>query len=566
MTNTQVAEMLDEIALLLELAGGNPLTIRSYADSARILEGIGEPVETLVATARLHELDGIGDAMQTEIVECVGTGRLEHLENLRMRFPEEMLELLHVPGLDPGKIRVLHEVHHIASPERLRHACETGELAGINGFSHAMQQKVLQGLEAVEGQRRHFRVNDAMLAAHLIIDWLRDSPGLKCIEIAGSLRRRKEFVKDINIMATGTHPEALVDRFAALPEWATLTSRVPDRASALVTVGIPVDLRVFPVSQFPFALAYFTGSRAHNAVLRQRARARGLRLSEHGLFAEDGAPLRCADETVVYSALDMPYVPPELRENQGEFDAAFFPRLIEPADIRGVVHCHSTWSDGKATVEQFAGAAAGLGYDYLVITDHSCSAVLSNGMRPERVLQQHAEIDTLNARSGDFRILKGVEADIGPDGSLDYDDELLSRFEVVIASVHGALEMTEKEATLRAVRAIENPHTMILGHPTGRMLLSRPGYPLNMDKVIDAAVANGVALEINVNPGRFDLDWRHLRRARDRGAKFVLGPDAHRIRGLNNIPYGVGVAKKGWLRREDVLNCQPWEAFLQCLR
>lgn len=566
MTNTQIVEMLDEIALLLELAGENPCTIRSYAKVARVLEGIAEPVEALVATPRLRELDCIGDALEKKLGEYVATGRLEYLEHLRLRFPEEVLELLRVPGLGPARVRLLHERHRIGSLERLRHACESGELAAIEGFGSALQQQVMLGVEVVEGQRRLFRVNEAMLAAHLIMDWLVESSLAQRVEIAGSLRRRREVVKDINIVAASDQPEAVIDRFEASPNAAELTARGPGRASVCLTNGIPVELRVSSIAAFPFALAHFTGSRAHNAVLRQRAAQRGLRLSEHGLLGDNDTPLDCADENALYAALGMPHVPPELRENSGEFDAAFFPRLIEPADIRGVVHCHSTWSDGKTTLEELAETAAGLGYDYLAVTDHSASSALANGMPPERVARQHEAIDALNGRSRGFKIVKGVEADIGSDGALDYDDELLSRFEVVIASVHNALEMNEDEATRRVVKALESRHTMILGHPTGRMLLGRTGYPLNMDKVIDAAVANGVALEINVNPGRLDLDWRHMREARDRGAKFVIGPDAHRIRGLNNIPYGVGVARKGWLRREDVLNCQPLGAFLQCLR
>jgi len=529
MTNTQVVEMLDEIARLLELDGGDSFEVRSYVKGARVLEGVAEPVETLVATARLRGLEGIGDVLEQKIGEYVATGRLEYLENLRLRFPEELLELLRVPGLGPGRVRVLHEEHRIGSLERLRTACETGELAALKDFGPALQEVVLRGVGLVEGERRLFRVNDAMVAAQLVRQWIVEGQVASQVEIAGSLRRCREVVRDVNIAAAGDRPEAIMDCFVALSHVAVLTERGPGGASVLLENGIPVHLRVCSPADFPFVLAHCTGSRAHNVVLRQRARARGMALCEEGLFRENGERVECADESALYAALGMPCVPPELRENRGEFDAAFFPRLIEAADIRGVVHCHSTWSDGKTTLEDLADAAAGLGYDYIVITDHSCSSMLANGMTPERVLRQHAEIDALNGQYDGFRIVKGIEADIAPDGSLDYDDELLGRFDVVIASVHSALEMNEDEATRRVVKAIENRNTAILGHPTGRMLLGRPGYALNMDKVIDAAVVNGVALEINVNPGRLDLDWRFMRQARDRGAKFVIGPRMHTV-------------------------------------
>lgn len=566
MTNTQVVEILDEIALLLEMAGGDPLEISAYANGARVLEGIAEPVGELVVTGRLCTLDGIGATLGKEIGEFVATGRNEYHENLRLRFPEEVLDLLQVPGLGAARVRLLHEQHGISSLERLRSACETGELAVIEGFGVAMQQGVLDAVGQAEERRRLFRVNDAVLAARQMHKWLLGAPEAERIEIAGSLRRRKEVVKNVNIVVSSTWAEAVIDRFASFPEVVTLTARGADSASVLLRNGIPVDLRVCSANSFSFVLAHFTGSRAHNTLLRRRAVERGHSLSERGLFRDNGECVDCADESALYAALGMAYVPPELRENAGEFDTAIIPRLIEPADIRGVVHCHSTWSDGKSTLLELAEAVVGLGYDYLVITDHSSSSVLANGMPPGRILRQHAEIDALNRAFGGFSIVKGAEVDILPDGSLDYDDELLNCFDVVIASIHNAAEMNEEEATRRVVKALENRHTMILGHPTGRMLLSRTGYPLNMDKVVDAAVANSVALEINVNPGRLDLDWRHMRQARDRGAKFVIGPDAHRIRGLNNIPYGVGVARKGWLRSEDVLNCQPLGAFLACLR
>ena len=566
MTNIHIVEMLDEIARLLELAGEDPAEIGAYARGARLVQNLSEPAENLLASDQVSPLDALEEGPRQQVAESVATGRSEYLEELRHRFTEELLEVLRVPGLSPGRVRALYQEHRIDSLERLRWACETGEIAGLCGLGPQAQQQLLHGVEVIEGQRRLFRVNDAMRSAQLVHAWMLEGSVAQRVEIAGSLRRRREVVGNINLVAAAGSPGDVLDRFAAYPEMAEVTGRQAEGAQGMLTNGIPVAMHVVAPSLFGAALVHYTGSRAHNHVLRKRARARGLSWDGPVLRAAGGGALFCAEEAACYAALDLPWIPAELRENRGECDAAFFPRLVEPADLRGVVHCHSTWSDGKTTLEDLAEAAAGLGYDYLVITDHSAASHGANGMTPETVARQHAAIDALNRQMAPFHVVKGVEVDILADGALDYGEALLGQFEVVIASVHSALEMGEEQATKRLVRAMENRNTMILGHLSGRMLLARPGYPVNVDRIVDAAVANGVAMEINVNPGRLDFDWRHLRKARDRGVKFVIGPDAHRIRGLSNIPYGVGVARKGWLRREDVLNCRPLGDFLQCLR
>lgn len=565
-TNKRIADLFDETAHLLEMEGENPFKIRSYTQGARVLEALDAPVEQVAAEGRLRELEGIGEALEKKILEYLAHGRIEFLEKLRVKYPEQVIELLRVQGLGPKRVIALYREHGIDSLERLRHACETGELAGIKGYGRALQDKVLESIEFLEERRGLYRLNTALESALELRDWLGGDGCAEMPEIAGDVRRHREVVRDVRIIASADAPRPLLERFMRAPGVAEVVSRRPDNVTVRLNTGIPARFHAVPPAVHPFALIHHTGSRAHTLALRQRAREQGLELGAKGLSRADGSPVPCGSEEGVYNALGLPFVPPELREGAGELEVGAFPQLIREGDVRGVVHCHSTWSDGVNTLEEMAREAADMGFEYLVITDHSRSAGQANGLSPERVARQHLEIDEINRRSGGVRILKGIESDIHRDGWLDYNDSVLATFDVVIASVHSHLEMSKDEATRRVIKALEKPHTMILGHPTGRLLLTRPGYPLDVDKVVDAAVANGVAIEISANPRRLDMDWRHLRRARDKGTRFVIGPDAHRVEGLRNIPFGVGIARKGWLTREDVLNCRPVEEFLKCLR
>lgn len=564
--NREIADLFSEIARLVELDGGNPFKVRAYAQAAAVLGESPEPVDRLAAENRLQSLAGVGEAIAKKTGEWLETGRIEFLEKLRAKFPDTVLDLLDVVELGPKRVRALWLEHGMDSLDMLREACLSGRFAGFKGCDAELEGAVLRRLEELEAHRVMFRTHQARTEAESLLAWVADTGLAVEAEIAGSLRRRREVVKDIKIVAACADPGALAAGFTATPKAAMVVSRRPDRGKVVLEAGMEATLHAVPPGEYPAALVHHTGSRAHNALLRQRAAERGLTLNERGLYGAAGAPLPCADEAGLYAALGLPWIPPELRENLGEFELAGTPRLVTPEEVRGVVHCHSDWSDGVDSLERMACAARELGYEYMAVTDHSRSADYANGLTPDRVAAQHVEIDRLNAAWGDFRLLKGIESEIHPDGSLDYGDEMLGLFDVVIASVHTETDMTRREATRRVIRAIEHPKTMILGHPTGRLLLARHGYVLDMEKVADAAAANGVALEINANPVRLDLDWRHVRRARDKGVKFVIGPDAHRVRGLHNIPFGVGVARKGWLGPEDVLNCRPVGEFLQCLR
>ncbi|MBI2422012.1 MAG: DNA polymerase/3'-5' exonuclease PolX [Candidatus Hydrogenedentes bacterium] len=561
-TNKEVAAVLDEIALYMQLDGENPFKTRSYTNGARLLESLEEDINTLVAANRLRELKGVGEALEQKITELVQTGRLEYLENLKRQFPPMISELFEISGLGPKRIKQVYDELQVGSLADLEAACTSGTLATLKGFSEKMQAKVLEGIAFARQHQGQFHINKALEAATPILQMLRNHQDVLRVELAGSLRRRKEIIKDIDLVASSNAPKPVMDAFVGMPEVAAVTGHGDTKSSVRLKSGISADLRVVTDAQFPFALAHFTGSKEHNVAMRQRAKDRMLKLNEYGLHREDESILPCNDEQDIFKALGLPFLPPEIREDRGEFDVAQTPRLVERADLRGCIHNHTTYSDGHNTLEEMVAAAQAEGYEYLHISDHSQTASYAGGLKPEAILRQHQEIDALQKRLSGFRILKGIESDILNDGSLDYDDAILASFDLVIASVHSKLEMTEPEATKRIIAAIENPFTRILGHPTGRLLLARPGYTLNMDKVFDACVANRVAVEINGNAKRLDVDWRLIRQGRDKGVLFSIGPDAHRVQAYKNVDYGVGIARKGWLGPEHILNCMSAEELL----
>ncbi|MCC6142891.1 MAG: DNA polymerase/3'-5' exonuclease PolX, partial [Candidatus Hydrogenedentes bacterium] len=513
MDRKDIAAAFEEIAVLMELAGENPFKVRSYVAAARNFEQIEGNIPQLVEEKRLREIKGIGLALEQKIEELVLTGKLQFLEDLRAQFPPTIYELFGVPGLGPKRIKMVYDALGIDSLAKLEEACLDSRLLSLKGFSKKLQDKILEGIAFSRQFTGQHLYNVAAAAAEELMDHLRDMPGVDQMQVAGSLRRCKEIIKDIDIVAASGEAEALMTRFVNAPAVVRITGHGETKASVVLDSGLAADLRVVKGEAFPFALAYFTGSKEHNVVMRQRAKQRGLRLNEYGLYREDGSTVPCANEEEIFRALDLPWIAPELREDMGEF-AGPLPALVEQEDLRGIIHCHSTYSDGADSVETMARTAKDLGYSYLVISDHSQSAAYAGGLKPDRVLQQQREIEDLNMRLKDFRVLKGIESDIRSDGSLDYEEDILRTFEIVIVSVHSKLAMTEEEATARIIRAIENPYSCILAHPTGRLLLERPGYPLNMEKVFDACVANNVAIEINASCHRLDIDWRHIRRGR----------------------------------------------------
>ncbi|MDZ4860249.1 MAG: DNA polymerase/3'-5' exonuclease PolX [Candidatus Hydrogenedentes bacterium] len=561
MTKKEVAAVLEEIALLLELSGENPFKSRSYVNVARALEMHEDELETLVSAKRLREIKGVGEALEAKIEELVTTGALGYHEALRAKFPESLFRLFHIPGLGAKRIRTLYEDLKISSLEELDAACANSSIAALKGFGDKMQQKIIEGIGFAKKHAGQSLFHKAHAEAVHLRDWIAQDKAAIRIEIAGSLRRRKEVVKDIDIVASSDDPETLMARFVGADGVERVTGRGETKSSVVLLSGLAADLRVVTDTEFPYALHHFTGSKQHNVAMRQRAKDRGLKMNEYGLFRGESL-VPCADETALFAALDLPYIAPELREDMGELELSSAPRLIEQGDLLGVIHCHSTYSDGKASIEQMARGAMERGYRYLVLADHSQSAAYAGGLVPEAVVKQHQEIAAVNKKLKPFRVVRCIESDIRGSGALDYDEDVLKTFEMLIASVHSGQNMSEADATQRVIRAVENPYTVILGHPTGRLLTIREGYPLDMDRVVDACIANRVIIEINANPRRLDIDWRHIKRARDKGALFSIGPDAHSVEALDDVQYGLGIARKGWLAPEHVVNCLEVEQFL----
>ena len=569
MDKDKVADILVEIGTLLELKGENPFKTRAYSNAARTLEGLQEPLEKLVAEKRLGEIKGIGEALEQKITELVETGKLKYYEDLKASLPPGMVEMLDISGLGPKKIQALNKKLGVDSIEKLEAACKAGKVAELDGFGEKTQTNILEGIERKRTYASKHLLGRALAAAEPLLEHLREHPAVIRCSSAGSLRRFKEVIGDIDLLASSKKPTEVIEFFVSQPGIDKVLAKGETKGSVILDGGIQCDLRVVSDAEFPFALAYFTGSKEHNIVMRQRAIQRGLRLNEYGLFKskeETRDPkllVPCKDEAGIFEKLDLVYVPPELREDHGEFAAAAkneLPRLIEWTDLKGALHNHSNWSDGRNSLEEIAAYMEDLGLEYWAITDHSKSSVQANGLDAARLRQQILEVKKVNekcaARGSDFRLLTGSEVDILKD-RLDFEDDVLAELDVVVASLH-VPSSSEADNTKRIIRAVENKYVHIIGHLTGRLLLEREPYPINIHAVIDACAATGTWLELNCNPHRFDLDWRHWVYARKKGVKCVINPDAHRNEHAGFLRLGAGIARKGWLTKTDVINAGPW--------
>lgn len=563
-----MAEILVEIGTLLELKGENPFKTRAYLNGARIIESLNEPLEKVVAENRLGELKGIGDALQQKITELVTTGTMKYYVDLKASVPPGQVAMLDIPGLGPKKIIALYKHLGVDSVEKLEAACREGKVAELDGFGEKTQAKLLEGIahRRLYGQRTH--LDKALAVAEPILESLRQHPDVIRCSTAGSLRRWRETIGDIDFLVSSKQPTVVIEYFVAQPGILSVSAKGDTKASVILAGGIQADLRVVSDEEFPFALAYFTGSKEHNIVMRQRAIARGLRLNEYGLFRskeETRDPklrVPCATEEDIFAALDLAYVPPEMREDHGEFaiaETGKMPRLLEWTDLKGALHNHSTWSDGHCTLEEIATSMQELGLQYWAITDHSRASFQARGLDPQRLREQIVAIKQLNQKladeGSDFRLLTGSEVDVLKD-KLDFDDELLAELDVVVASLH-VPGKSEADNTKRLIRAAENKYVHMLGHLTGRLLLEREAYPVNQEAVIDACAETGTWIELNCNPWRLDLDWRKWFYARSKGIKCVINPDAHRKLDANYLRLGVGLARKAWLTRSDVINTLP---------
>ncbi|MGZ6281246.1 MAG: DNA polymerase/3'-5' exonuclease PolX [Ktedonobacteraceae bacterium] len=576
MDKNQVANLLDEIASLLELKeGSNPFEVRAYQNASRAVNGLDGDIEQLTRESKLKGVPGLGSTIIKRIEEAVDTGHIALYDELVETTPPVKLEMMRIPGVGPKKINAIYNQLHVNSIPDLVRACEENKVAALPGFGKKTQDKIVQGIAFLAQHAGRFLYPVAEEEASHIYTVLKELPEIVRLQVAGSLRRRRETIGDIDLVASVADSASedarskIMNVFTSQPSVQAIAGKGETKSSVVLSSGINMDLRVVNDSQFPYTLHHFTGSKEHHIPLRRRALSMNMTINDYGLFKGKEPHLElvpCKDETDIYAALGMAYIEPELREDMGEIEAAVngtLPALVQQSDLKGVLHVHSTWSDGQNTIREMAEACIARGLTYLGLTDHSKTAAYAGGLNEEGLRRQHEEIDQLNKEfAGRLRILKGIECDILRDGSMDFADDILATLDFVVASIHSLFNLSPEEQTQRMLRAISNPYVDIIGHPTGRILLGREGYELDIEAVIDAAAEHGVCIEINAHPSRLDLDWRYLHRARDKGIKIPIDPDAHIISGLDDMRFGVGIARKGWLRASDVLNTMTTDALL----
>jgi len=566
-----MAEVLEKIALLLELKGENPFKVRAYRQGAEIVLSMEDDVVELAKNDGLTGVKGIGDALRDKLGEMAKTGRLEFYENLKSEFPESIFSLFDVQGLGPKKIKALYDALGVDSVEKLRVACDVGKVAELPGFGAKTQVKILEAIAVNEKFADRFTLGSIGALVEGIVETLKLHPEVSRVAIAGSYRRAKETVGDLDFLVATKEGALVCEDFTTLPQVDAVIACGDTKASVRLKNGMHCDLRAVTNSEFPFALQYFTGSKEHNVALRSLALKKGWSLNEYGLNPVDETTARpeVNEEMDIYKALGLQYIEPELRENRGEIEAAAenaIPRLVDLMNLRGTFHNHTTESDGRDTLEGMVEEAMDLGLQYLGISDHSKSTAYAGGLNEERLLKQVETIRTLEKTLGGFRIFAGSEVDILMDGSLDFSDEVLQQLDFTVASVHNFGKLDEEAMTQRMCKAMENEHVTMLGHVTGRMLLKRDGYAVDHARIIDCAAATRTIIELNCSPVRMDMDWRWWKRARDKGVLCSINPDAHSRARLHHIGQGVKIARKGWLRREDIFNTRTAEevdAFLK---
>jgi DNA polymerase (family 10) len=570
MKNTAIAKVFQDMADLLELKGENVFKIRAYQRAARTFEHLPKEIEVMLQEGEdLQAIPGVGEAIAKKTIELVNTGKLRVYEELKAEFPEGITTLLEIPGIGPKTANKLSTELGIKSADELEEAIKDGRVAKMFRLGDKTADNILQQIQALRRKDQRIPIGEALPVVDEIFDALRPLPGVKNLTAAGSLRRFRETVGDIDLMGTADNPEEVINAFVALPQVREVLAKGPTKASVILPGGLQADLRMVEHDSFGSLLQYFTGSKQHNVTLRTREQKKGLKLSEYGITDTSTDKLeKFATEEKFYRRLGLQYIPPEIREDQGEIELAEkgkIPKLVELSDIKGDFHVHTDWSDGHDSLEAMAQAAKALGYQYLAITEHSAGRGIAHGLNEERLRQQIDEIKRLNQQLEGIRILTGIEVDIRANGSIDLPDEILADLDIVIAAIHSAMSQSEDQITRRILGAIENPHVDVIAHPTCRILGEREPVAIDLEAVFRAAVKYNKALEINAMPSRLDLKDIHVYRARELGVKLIMGTDAHSVAHLGFMRFGVGVARRGWCQAKDILNTRPLEDILAFL-
>jgi len=566
MDKHDIAKILDEIALLLEIQGDNPFKIRAYERAARSIENLDADIHEVIKKGSLRDIPGIGEKIAEKIETLVKTGKLPYYIDLKASIPKGVLEFLKIPGLGAKKAKILYDKLGLKSIEELKKAAQKNLIADLPGFGEKSQKKILDSLDKLLSYNKRHLWWDAESIAEPILEGLKKLKEVDRVEVAGSFRRKLETVGDLDFLVATKKPKAVMDFFTTQKWVSEVLNKGEAKSSIRLKNGMQADLRVIPDKSYPFAELYFTGSKEHNIKLRERALSMGYHLNEYSL---DPLKIKPKAEKDVYQALKLSYIPPELREDMGEIEAAAvgkLPKLIEEKDILGAFHCHTTYSDGHNTLEEMVKRADELNWAYIGIADHSKSSFQANGMQLDRLEEQLAAIKKLNL-SGKYKahIFAGLECDIMTNGKLDFADSVLKELDYVIVSIHRSFTLSQKDQTKRLIKAIENPYTTMVAHPTGRLLLKREPYAIDIDKVIDACIANNKIMELNGNPMRLDLDWRYWHKASQKGLKCAINPDAHSVHDLEYVRAGVNIARKGWLEKKHVVNSLPLDQIKKLL-
>ena len=588
MENLEISRVLDDVAVLLEIEGANPFRIRAYQNAARIVESHSTPLKRMIAEGDdITELPGIGKGIAADIQQLVADGRSDTMDELAAEIPLSLIEITRLPGVGAKRVRKLWQELGVETIDDLERAAQEDQVAGLAGFGTKSQEKILRAIAAHRRRVGRFRLADADQYVEPLLEYLRGVEGVERLEVAGSYRRRRETVGDIDLLAIAAEPAPVVEAFTAYDDVSRVELAGDTKVTVVLRSGLQVDLRILPRESYGAALQYFTGSKEHNVKLRKRAVAQGLSISEYGVFRVQGAdaegadeegaggsaagggePVAAREEADIYAAVGLPWFPPELREDRGEIEAALqggLPRLLQSEDIRGDLQMHSTWSDGNNTLEEMLDGCVERGYEYFAITDHSKALAMTGGLDADKLRRQWEEIAEIAARRGEIRILRGMEVDILADGTLDLEDELLEELDIVLVSVHSRLDLPRDQQTERILTAVRHPQVNILAHPTGRLIGRREAMDFDLEEVLRCAVEHEVVVELNAHPERLDLQDTHLMHARELGLKVSLGTDAHRVEDLSLMRYGVEQARRAWLEPDDVINTYPLARLLELL-